>query len=158
MCMPDFDDRSILGVPHIGHYNSWWSLMVHSSVCVEGGCLCCDGVWEWRFCWEHLLGHRCGRRHPWEDMGKGTALCESWTHVFLPSVCHTVTSSHFLIVFTSVDKWLTLVQICSLSAGYEPSREFGWRADWQPNKYFFSLAARLYPLYLKGNPLHLSSY
>lgn len=33
MCMSDVDD-SILGVPHIAHCSSWWSLMIHSSVCV----------------------------------------------------------------------------------------------------------------------------
>lgn len=51
-------------------------------------------------------------------------------------------------------KRLTPVQKCSLSAGYEPSREFGWRADWQSNKYFFSLAAGFYPSYLNGIPPH----
>lgn len=44
MCMADFEDRSIWGVPHIGHCNSWWSLMAHSSVwvCVYVGvgCVC----------------------------------------------------------------------------------------------------------------------
>lgn len=35
----------------------------------------------------------------------------------------------------------------------KPSREFGWWVNWQLNKYFFSLATSVYPMYLKGNPL-----
>lgn len=129
-----------------------WYILLCVCVCVEGGgCVCAViGCGVENTCWGTTVA---------TGIPEKIRKMNSIVRILNPSVYHNVTSSHFFLVFTSrvemLLKWLTPVQICWLSAGYEPSGEFGWQADWQHNKYFFSLAASVSPLYLNGNPLHL---